>query len=126
MVSAKAWMKLAIQRIGLVSFIITAAALVVLWGCGGFPPHEKQTGRLLDDKVTARRVQAALTNNLSYNFPRVRVAATNGTVTLSGYVENDAQRQEAAALAQSVDQVRKVQNGLQLQSLSPTGAAHGF
>src|SRR5579883_2001605 len=47
------------------SLITLAAALVVFEGCGGMAPHERQTGRLLDDKVTVGRVQSVLTNNVS-------------------------------------------------------------
>lgn len=115
-------MKLRIQRLGFAALIIAAANLAVIEGCGSPPPHEKRTGRLLDDKVTAARVRAALTNNISYEFPRVVVATTNGTVTLSGYVENEVQRREATTLTQSVGRVTKVENVLQIQpSLTPVG-----
>jgi len=108
-------MKLTIRNIGFACLFGAIAALLVLVGCGSLHPHERRTGQLLDDKVTAGRVQAALTNNAAYNFPHVLVSATNGTVMLSGYVENEAQKQQAAALAQSVDQVKKVENSVQLR-----------
>lgn len=108
-------MKLSIRTIGFAYLFSAIAALLLFVGCGSLHPHERRTGQLLDDKVTAGRVQAALTNIATYNFPHVLVAATNGTVTLSGYVENEVQRQQAAVLALTVDQVKRVENIVRLR-----------
>lgn len=108
-------MKLMIYNLGL-----AAALSAVMVGCASRHPHEQRTDQLIDSKVTAERVQAALHGNSPYGFPRVQVTATNGTVTLSGSVQNEQERQQAAALARSIHRVKQVENRVQIdQSPSP-------
>lgn len=107
-------MKLRIQNYGLACLISGAAALTLVLGCVGGHPHKKSTDRFIDDKVIAERVQAVLAGNATYHFPQVQVAATNGVVMLSGSVQMAQQKEQATALAQSVDDVKKVENRVQV------------
>lgn len=115
-------MKPTIQKLVLACLIGAGASLPLFTGCASRHPHERQTDQFLDNKVTADRVQEALRNNATYQFPHVLASAANGTVTLSGYVENESQRQQAAALAMSVDRVKNIQNHIQIEQSSQSSA----
>src|SRR4029078_6197672 len=64
-------------------------------------------------------VQAELTRDRVSNFPRIDVDTERGIVYLSGIVETEAQRAHSEPLAWRVEGVRKVNNNLQIQNLSP-------
>ncbi len=103
------------RNLALACWIGAGAAAMALTGCTGGHPHEQRTGELLDDKVTAERVQEALRSNAAYDFPHVQITSANGTVTLSGSVENEQQKQKAAAIARSIHRVKTVENRIRLE-----------
>lgn len=103
------------RSLALVCWIGAGTAVMAFTGCMGGHPHEQRTGELLDDKVTAERVREALRSNAAYNFPHVQITSANGTVTLSGSVENEQQKQKAAAIARSIHRVKTVENRIWLE-----------
>jgi hypothetical protein len=72
------------------------------------------------DKMTSRRVSAQLKESPTYKFPTVEVTTHNGIVALSGFVNNDAQKEEAVRRAQAASGVRQVVDNLVVQMM-PTG-----
>lgn len=87
--------------------------LIDLSGCE--PATEKSTHQTVSDASITSAVQAKLTQERLANFPRIDVDTEHGVVNLSGMVQTDAQRVEAALLAQEVEGVIRVNNNLQLQ-----------
>ncbi len=86
--------------------------------CAGcFTHHHRQIGAsLLDDKVTADRVQAALQTDGNPELHGVQVHSAGGVVTLSGVVQHPAAKERAAQIARSVHRVKKLQNDIQVQA----------
>jgi osmotically-inducible protein OsmY len=74
------------------------------------PEHE---GPLLDNKVTALRVQDALRKG-GAEFQQVRVEGTVEGVTLTGTVRSPADKARAAEIAKSVHRAMKLKNELQI------------
>src|SRR6185436_14033596 len=88
-----------------------------------FMTCQSTTGKTADQTVSdasiSTAVQAELTRDRVSNFPRIDVDTERGIVYLSGIVETEAQRAHAERLAWRVEGVRKVNNNLQIQNLSP-------
>ena len=91
---------------------VCLAALVVT-GCQSDPSRTHDTG-LLDDKVTAERVAAALQRE-GPEFRAVKIDTLKGVVTLSGTVPTSDGRTRAESLARNVDGVTKVNDRIELR-----------
>jgi hyperosmotically inducible protein len=93
--------------------------LSVLAGCQSMTG--KTGGETISDASISSAVQTKLTSDRLSNFPRIDVDTERGVVNLSGVVETDAQRAQAARLAQQVEGVVTVNNNLQIQNRPPAG-----
>jgi hyperosmotically inducible periplasmic protein len=91
-------------------FIATAAAVGVT-GCAGDRYHES-TGESIDDTAITSRVKGALGDDTMYKYPDVKVTTFKGTVQLSGFVDNSAQKAHAAELARNVAGAKDVANNI--------------
>jgi Flp pilus assembly secretin CpaC len=70
-----------------------------------------------EDQALAARVEATVRTDPAFeNAANLTVTATEGTVTLSGSVENTAQAKRAVQLAESVEGVKKVEDKLVRES----------
>ena len=77
-------------------------------GCG------KTVGETIDDTTITTRVKTAMLNDPAVGGLRIDVDTFKGTVTLSGRVKSEAERQQAIALARKVDGVTQVKDALQV------------
>jgi osmotically-inducible protein OsmY len=92
-------------------------AAVVLSGCAG-DKYNRSTGEYIDDKGISMRVKSALNDNSEYKFDDVNVTTFRGTVQLSGFVNNSAQKSKAAQIAKTVQGVREVDNNISVKEVS--------
>jgi hypothetical protein len=67
-----------------------------------------------DDAEISRQVQTKYSQDSGLATKQLSVQASSGVVTISGFVDNDAQRLAAARQAASVDGVKEVVNNLQV------------
>jgi hyperosmotically inducible protein len=73
-------------------------------------------GRQIDDAAIKTSVKAKMAADVRLStLTNIEVNSTNGVVTLAGQVENESDREKAAAVARSVDGVVKVNNELQIK-----------
>ena len=72
-----------------------------------------------DDAQISSAVQSKFSQDSGLAAKPLGVQATAGTVTLSGTVDNDAQREAAARQAASVPGVKEVINNLQVADSAP-------
>jgi hypothetical protein len=93
--------------------------LSVLVGCQS--TTGKTAGQTIRDASISTAVQTKLTSDRLSNFLRIAVDTERGVVNLSGVVETEGQRVQAARLAQQVKGVVKVNNLLQIQSHPSAG-----
>ena len=75
----------------------------------------RSAGEVLDDGVLTTRVNGALAESELGKALDVNVESNRGTVLLSGFLDNEEQRQEAVEIARRVDGVEKVINGINLK-----------
>ncbi|MGH8514486.1 MAG: BON domain-containing protein, partial [Gammaproteobacteria bacterium] len=82
--------------------VAAALAVVLLGGCAGSPTQES-TGEYLDDTALTSKVKTTLLQDPQVSGLAINVETFKGEVQLSGFANNEAERQRAAALASSVD-----------------------
>ena len=75
-----------------------------------------------DDAKISSDIQAKFSQDSGLSGKQISVQASNGTVTLGGNVENDAQRDAASRQAASVPGVNQVINNLQVGAMAGTPA----
>ena len=76
-----------------------------------------------DDSQINSQLQDKFNTDSGLQGKQLSVQAANGTITLSGSVENDAQREAAARYAASIPGVKQVVNNLQVGPAAPVPAA---
>jgi osmotically-inducible protein OsmY len=74
----------------------------------------KTVGEAIDDTTITTRVKTAMLNDPTVGGLRVDVDTFKSVVTLSGRVKSQAERDQAIALARSVDGVAEVKDALQV------------
>jgi hyperosmotically inducible protein len=97
----------------MILFAATAAAC--LTGCKSGDRYTQSTGEYIDDANVTRHVKSALESDV-YKYPNVSVMTFKGTVQLSGFVSESAQKQRAASLAKGVPGAKDVVNNITVQT----------
>jgi len=78
----------------------------------------KTAGQNVDDATMSTSIQGKLTSDKASNFTRINVDTERGVVTLNGVVQTAEDKSRAEELARKVDGVTKVNNNLQIESMS--------
>ena len=95
---------------------ILGVSLMILTACESMTG--KTTGQTIDDATLTASVQAKLTGDRLSNFSRINVDTDRSVVSLNGVVRTVEEKSRAEELARQVAGVTKVNNNLQIQSLS--------
>ena len=95
---------------------ILGVSLMILTACQSMTG--KTTGQTIDDATLTASVQAKLTGDKLSNFSRINVDTDRSVVSLNGVVRSVEEKSRAEELARQVAGVTKVNNNLQIQSLS--------
>lgn len=96
--------KLSGWKLPVVAMILALATVA----CG------KTVGEAIDDTTITTRVKTAMLNDPSVGGLRIDVDTFKGVVTLSGRVKNQAERDQAIALARSISGVAEVKDAMQV------------
>ena len=88
----------------LLAAVVLATIMVSSAGCARKP----------DDATISSEIQSKFSQDSGLSSKQLTAQASNGIVTLAGYVDNDAQRAAAARQAGSVEGVKEVINNLQV------------
>ncbi len=80
-------------------------------GCAATPTKES-TGEFVDDATITTKVKAAFLHDDYIKSSDISVETFKGTVQLSGFVDNSAQKYRAGEVARGVNGVRDVKNNL--------------
>jgi len=102
----------------------SAAVALMSVGCSGDRYH-RSTGAYLDDKAVSARIKSELLADPVVKGTQVRVRSYEGKVQLSGFVDNDDQKNRAADLARRSKGVQWVKNDLIVKSQVPVNEAAG-
>ena len=101
------------RKMSLVCATMLAGLLISTIGCAKAPSDSQMT----------EQIQSKLTQDSGLQGHTIAVQSSDGTVTLSGTVDNDAQRAAAARYAASVPGVKQVINNLQVGTPAAVAAA---
>jgi len=106
---------------------LTAIATTLLIGCNRAPESAPVTqvvpttvGTQVDDTVITSRVKSALLADPAIKRLDLQVETRKGTVQLSGFVDSQAQIDQALAVTRSVAGVTEVENGVTLKGAPGT------
>lgn len=80
-------------------------------GCSSTSTRES-TGEYIDSSALTAKVKSALVKDEVVKARDVQVETFRGTVQLSGFVDTEAQKERATAVARSVVGVQEVKNNL--------------
>jgi osmotically-inducible protein OsmY len=89
----------------------TAGEKLVIAAGGG-----ETAGEYVDDAMITTKVKAAIVNDARLSAFDISVETNRGVVQLNGFVDSQADINEAAEVAQRVEGVKSVENNLQLKS----------
>ena len=98
----------------LLGALAASSLLVMAASCASDQP-QRTAGESIDDQATARRVQEALNSDPAYKFTEVKVVAYQGKVQLSGFVDKDHQKNQAAEIAKKTAGVKEVKNDIAMK-----------
>lgn len=93
----------------LAGLCLAASALMLAPGCAS-TPTSASTGEYIDDSVITTKVKTALVRNDSTPGGAIKVETFKGMVQLSGFVNTEAQKADAAMVASKIDGVKTVIN----------------
>ena len=93
----------------LAALVTATAAMSVLPGCA-ITRGQSSVGEYIDDSVITTQIKARFVENKVVDASAISVETLNGTVMLSGFAVNEAERSTAEALARSVKGVTGVRN----------------
>jgi len=88
---------------------MTAAALLTATGCA-VTRGQETTGAYIDDAALTTRIKARFIENKEVDAASIKVETLNGTVMLSGFAKNSAERSTAERIARGVNGVKSVKN----------------
>lgn len=100
----------------------TATVLALGLSVSGCHTAGRSMGQTINDKMTAHDVDQALDHDPVLKYPDVKVSVYNGTAQLTGFVNNNEQREKAAQIAANVQGVHQVLNEITIKP-EPTGRA---
>jgi osmotically-inducible protein OsmY len=102
-----------------------AVSVAGLSGCTSTDPsvaRSRSVGKIIDDQVVRRTVNANLNANQALRESRIDIACFNGAVLLVGQVPSEDLRQQAAQIAASTADVARVYNELSVGPNAGFGA----
>lgn len=102
---------------------VAVAALVVLAGCQTMTG--RTAGQYIDDKTTTAKVKTALAGIKAGTVTRVDVDTLNGTVFLTGAVENPTVKSEVLAVARKAADGKPVVDNLTITPAASTTSTTG-
>jgi hyperosmotically inducible protein len=88
---------------------LAAAIVLTVSGCA-VTRGQETVGAYVDDTAITTAVKARFVENKTVAASSISVETLNGTVMLSGFAKNEAERSTAESIARSVNGVKQVKN----------------
>jgi hyperosmotically inducible periplasmic protein len=95
----------------MIAAAVSAAALLTATGCA-VTRGQETTGAYIDDAAITTKVKARFVQDKLVDATSIKVETLNGTVMLSGFAKNAAEKILAESLARGVGGVKMVKNEL--------------
>jgi hyperosmotically inducible periplasmic protein len=97
--------------------IIAAAAAIALIAASGcaVTRGQENVGAYIDDAAITTAVKARFIDNKDVDAMSIKVETLNGTVMLSGFAKNAAEKTSAESVTRKVDGVKSVKNEIAIR-----------
>jgi len=95
---------------------ITLLLIIGLSGCSATPDRES-TGEFFDSSLITAKVKARLIDDRITGGFRIKVSTHKGIVSLSGFVNSGYEKDHATIIANGVNGVKSIENGLVIRSV---------
>ncbi len=95
--------------------LASVVALIALPGCA-VTRGQSTVGAYIDDATITTQVKARMVENKSVDAAAISVETLNGTVLLSGFAKNGAEKATAESIARGVNGVKSVRNDIVVRS----------
>ncbi len=89
--------------------LVTTLVLATASGCA-VTRGQQDVGAYVDDSAITTNIKTRFATNEAVDATSIHVETLNGTVMLSGFAKNAAEKETAAKLAWKVDGVKAVKN----------------
>ena len=97
-----------------VAAALVAAALVATSGCA-VTRGQETVGAYVDDTTITTQIKSRFVENKEVDASSIRVETLNGTVMLSGFAKNYAEKETAESIARKVNGVKSVKNEISVR-----------
>ncbi len=97
------------------TWFIACFLLVAISGCASLLAPQEVEEAPAEDKILAMKIKAQLIETKGLKAAAIHVDASNGRVTLSGFVETESQRQLADSITQRTPNVKQVDNQIKVK-----------
>ncbi len=94
--------------------LVAAIALLSTTGCA-VTRNQESVGAYIDDTAITTSVKSRMVDNKTVDAAAISVETLNGTVMLSGFAKNSAERSVAESLAWKTDGVKAVKNEIAIR-----------
>ena len=93
---------------------IAAAALLGAAGCA-VTRGQETVGAYIDDATISTQIKGRYVENTAVDAASIKVETLNGTVLLTGFAKNAAEKTTAETIARGVNGVKSVRNDIALR-----------
>ena len=97
--------------------IIYLLIMIEVSGCASLFSPQAVEEAPAEDRILAMKIKAKLIEAKELKAAAIHVDASNGSVTLSGFVESESQRQLATSITQRTPDVKQVDNQIKVKTL---------
>ena len=104
-----------IRKISHTWMIVCLLIMIGISGCAGLLNPQAVEEVAAEDKILAMKIKAKLIETKELKAAAIHVDASNGLVTLSGFIETEAQRQLASSITQRTPNVKRVDNQIKVK-----------
>lgn len=94
--------------------VVAAVALLTATGCA-VTRGQETVGAYIDDATITTAVKARLVESKQVSAASISVQTLNGTVQLSGFAKDAAEKSTAESVARAVNGVKSVKNVIQIR-----------
>ncbi len=95
--------------------LIACFLIATISGCAGLFTSQAVEEVPAEDKILAMNIKAKLIETKELKAAAIHVDASNGRVTLSGFVETESQRRLAGSITQRTPNVKHVDNQIKVK-----------
>ncbi len=97
------------------TFLAAAAAIVLITSGCAVTRGQESVGAYVEDAEITTKIKARFIDNKDVDALSIKVETLNGTVMLSGFAKNAAEKNSAEVIARKIEGVKAVKNEIAIR-----------